>query len=100
MTPYLTLPFSFHFRFQDLCVKAYLVLRDHADLIINLFIMMVSGGIPELQSLDDVSYVRKTLAVEKTEDEALDYFVQNFSSAYKDQWATKFDWFFHRLKNK
>ena len=62
--------------------------------------MMLSCGIPELQSLEDVGYVRKTLAVEKTEEQAVEYFIQQFSAAYKDQWTTKFDWFFHNIRNK
>jgi phosphatidylinositol-4,5-bisphosphate 3-kinase len=61
---------------------------------------MLSCGIPELQSLDDIGYVRKTLAVEKTEEEAVLYFTQQLNLAYKDQKYTKIDWFFHALKNK
>ncbi|KAH3822704.1 hypothetical protein DPMN_126040 [Dreissena polymorpha] len=61
--------------------------------------MMLSCGIPELQSLDDISYVRKTLAVEKTEEEAVMYFQQQLHMAYKGQWTTKVDWMFHKLKN-
>ncbi|XP_045163414.2 phosphatidylinositol 4,5-bisphosphate 3-kinase catalytic subunit alpha isoform-like [Mercenaria mercenaria] len=87
-------------KFQQLCVKIYLVLRKQADLIINLFTMMLSCGIPELQSLDDIGYVRKTLAVDKTEEEAILYFTQQLNSAYKDQKYTKIDWFFHQLNSK
>ena len=43
--------------------------------------MMVSCGITELQSLDDISYLRKILAVEQKDDEkddekALKCFIQ------------------------
>ena len=34
----------------------------------------MSTGITELQSINDVGYLRKTLAVEKTDKEALAYF--------------------------
>ncbi|XP_052760292.1 phosphatidylinositol 4,5-bisphosphate 3-kinase catalytic subunit alpha isoform-like isoform X2 [Mya arenaria] len=85
--------------FQQLCLQAYKELRKQADLIINLLTMMLSCGIPELQSLDDISYVRKTLAVESTEEEAELYFRQQFEAAYKGQWTTKVDWIFHHLKN-
>jgi phosphatidylinositol-4,5-bisphosphate 3-kinase len=81
-------------------VKVYLVLRKESDLIINLLTMMLSCGIPELQSLDDIGYVRKTLAVEKSEEEAIMYFTQQLNSAYKDQKYTKIDWFFHALNSK
>lgn len=60
---------------------------------------MLSCGIPELQSLDDISYVRKTLAVEETEEEAAKYFNTQFESAHGGQWSTKVDWVFHFVKN-
>ncbi|KAL4221541.1 Phosphatidylinositol 4 [Mactra antiquata] len=87
-------------RFQNLCIKAYIVLRKQSDLVINLLTMMLSCGIPELQSLDDIGYIRKTLAVEKSEEDAVLYFTQQLNIAYKDQKYTKIDWFFHAIKNK
>lgn len=54
-------------RFQEMCYKAYLAIRQHANLFINLFSMMLGSGMPELQSFDDIAYIRKTLALEKTE---------------------------------
>lgn len=62
--------------------------------------MMLQCGIPELQSLDDIGYIRKTLAVEKDEEKALEYFQNQFHSAYGDSWTTKVDWFFHNIKHK
>lgn len=50
-----------------MCYKAYLAIRQHAHLFINLFSMMLGSGMPELQSFDDIAYIRKTLALEKTE---------------------------------
>lgn len=50
-----------------MCYKAYLAIRQHANLFINLFSMMLGSGMPELQSFDDIAYIRKTLALEKTE---------------------------------
>lgn len=55
------------YRFQEMCYKAYLAIRQHANLFINLFSMMLGSGMPELQSFDDIAYIRKTLALEKTE---------------------------------
>jgi phosphatidylinositol-4,5-bisphosphate 3-kinase len=53
--------------FQELCGKAYLALRRHSNLLMTLFMMMLPTGIKELQSIDDVCYLRETLAVEKNE---------------------------------
>ena len=61
---------------------------------------MQSCGIPELQSVDDVEYLRKTLQVEKSETEALEYFQKQFYEAYGGSWTTKLDWLAHYLKTK
>ncbi|KAK3090339.1 hypothetical protein FSP39_011033 [Pinctada imbricata] len=87
-------------KFQELCCQAYLILRQSANLMISLFTMMLSCGIPELQTLDDISYLRKTLQVENTEEQALNYFIEQFRSAYGDQWTTKVDWMFHYFRHK
>lgn len=86
-------------QFQELCGKAYLALRRHSNLLITLFMMMLPSGITELQSINDVSYLRQTLAVEKDEKEALEYFQNVFNDAYKGAWTTKLDWFFHSVRH-
>ena len=53
----------------------------------------------ELQSINDVSYLRQTLAVEKDDQEALEYFQNVFNDAYKGAWTTKLDWFFHSVRH-
>ncbi|KAM7366663.1 hypothetical protein PAMP_016079 [Pampus punctatissimus] len=53
-------------RFQEMCYKAYLAIRQHASLFINLFSLLLGCGMPELQSFDDIAYLRKTLALGKT----------------------------------
>lgn len=62
-----------------MCYKAYLAIRQHANLFINLFSMMLGSGMPELQSFDDIAYIRKTLALEKTEQASrLFYFISSY----------------------
>lgn len=61
--------------------------------------MMLNAGIPELQSFDDIEYLRKTLAVEKQEQQAIEYFQAQFHEAYGGAWTTKLDWFFHSVKH-
>ena len=41
-------------RFEDICIKAYLIVRQHANLFINLFSMMKCTGIQEVQSVKDI----------------------------------------------
>lgn len=86
-------------RFQETCGKAYMALRKHANLLITLFTMMLPTGITELQNINDVEYLRKTLSVEKSEEEALQYFQNIFSEAHGGSWKTKLDWFFHASKH-
>ncbi|XP_035996739.1 phosphatidylinositol 4,5-bisphosphate 3-kinase catalytic subunit alpha isoform isoform X1 [Fundulus heteroclitus] len=87
-------------RFQEMCYKAYLAIRQHANLFINLFSMMLGSGMPELQSFDDIAYIRKTLALEKTEQEALDYFMKQMNDAHHGGWTTKMDWIFHTIRHQ
>ncbi len=60
--------------FQQLCGRAYIILRRHANLLISLFSLMLPCGIAELQTIGDVDYLRKTLAVDMNDAEALNYF--------------------------
>ncbi|XP_033641996.1 phosphatidylinositol 4,5-bisphosphate 3-kinase catalytic subunit alpha isoform-like [Asterias rubens] len=86
-------------KFQELCCSAYLILRRSANLFISLFSMMLATGIPELQSIDDISYLRKTMAVEKAEKEAVEYFMKQLNDAHGGGWTTKMDWLCHALKH-
>ena len=61
--------------------------------------MMLGTGIPELQTLEDVQYLRRTLAVDKTREEALQYFETQLYEAHGGAWTTKLDWFFHSVKH-
>lgn len=94
------IPFIFPLphRFQEMCYKAYLAIRQHANLFINLFSMMLGSGMPELQSFDDIAYIRKTLALDKSEQEALDYFMKQMNDAHHGGWTTKMDWIFHTIR--
>ncbi|XP_004227276.3 phosphatidylinositol 4,5-bisphosphate 3-kinase catalytic subunit alpha isoform-like [Ciona intestinalis] len=85
--------------FEDLCCRAYLSIRSHANLIINLFCMMLGAGLPELTSFDDIEYIRTSLAVEKDETQAVQYFRDCLAAAQDKQWTTKVDWVCHAVRN-
>ncbi|EGC34226.1 hypothetical protein DICPUDRAFT_35373 [Dictyostelium purpureum] len=66
-----------HFKsFEDLCAKAYNVIRRKANVFLNLFLMMVSTGLPELNKISDIYYLRDALALELTEELAAQKFKQ------------------------
>lgn len=69
---------------------------------------MLSTGIPELQSPDDVAFLRSKLQVDlklrfndPVEDEkaALKYFKYQLNEARAGSTYTKLDWFFHAVQH-
>lgn len=42
-------------------LQAFITLRKHGGLILSLFSMMISTGLPELSSEKDLNYLRETL---------------------------------------
>ena len=60
--------------------------------------MMLSAGLPELRSLDDIGYLRKTLVLSLSEDEALEDFKKKFDYAIKNSFSTTMNWFWHNWK--
>lgn len=85
--------------FRDLCGQAYVKLRRHSNLLITLFTMMLRTGIPELRTLDDILYLKTSLQVGASEEEAREFFHTQFFEAYYGAWATKLDWLFHNIKH-
>ena len=54
--------------FSKLCCRAYVSLRRHANEFITLFLLMVSTGIPELKSEEDIDYLQKAFALDLDTD--------------------------------
>lgn len=61
--------------FKQLSCEAYNMIRKNGDLIMNLLRLMIGTGIPELQRVEDVSWVQKCITAGKTEEEATDHFI-------------------------
>ncbi|EGC30605.1 hypothetical protein DICPUDRAFT_58194 [Dictyostelium purpureum] len=62
-------------QFVNYCCTAYNILRKNAKLFMNLFAMMVSTGIPELQSMEDLNYLKESFSLELSDDKARDKFI-------------------------
>ncbi|XP_044533791.1 phosphatidylinositol 4,5-bisphosphate 3-kinase catalytic subunit gamma isoform [Gracilinanus agilis] len=87
---------SQHFqKFQDICVKAYLALRQHTNLLIILFSMMLMTGMPQLTSKEDIEYIRDALTVGKNEEDAKKYFLDQIEVCRDKGWTVQFNWFLH-----
>ncbi|GIY91475.1 phosphatidylinositol 4,5-bisphosphate 3-kinase catalytic subunit beta isoform [Caerostris extrusa] len=82
-------------RFQQYCEQAFMILRRRGPLVISLFAMMLSTGIPELTSEKDLDYLRETLVLDMSEQEALKHFRTKFDEALKNSWKTSINWLAH-----
>ena len=52
------------------CGSAYNILRENGSTLINLFLLMVPAGMPELASSEDINYLRDQLAFGKGIEDA------------------------------
>ncbi len=84
-------------RFQQYCEQAFMIIRKKGSFIISLFAMMLSTGIPELSSVSDLDYLRETLVLDLTEDQARSHFRSKFTEALRNSWKTSFNWFAHSI---
>ena len=85
-------------RFKDMCTQAFTTLRSKGNLILTVFAMLLSTGIPELQHPDDLDYIRDTLAISKDEKEAELVFQAAFQEAYDKRRSTSLNFLFHNVK--
>jgi len=67
--------------FKTLCGRAYNVVRHHSALFLNLFQLMLCGGIQELQSSDDISHLRDALSLGLSDEEAAKKFQGKIKAA-------------------
>ncbi|XP_059078692.1 phosphatidylinositol 4,5-bisphosphate 3-kinase catalytic subunit beta isoform-like isoform X2 [Tigriopus californicus] len=90
-------------RFRALCEESYLTIRKHGSLIISLLAMMISTGLPELSSEQDLHVIRSTLHLDRSEEYALEHFRKDFNESLRNAWTISLDWWFHmvnQLRNK
>uniref|UniRef100_A0AAQ4RCL3 phosphatidylinositol-4,5-bisphosphate 3-kinase n=1 Tax=Gasterosteus aculeatus aculeatus TaxID=481459 RepID=A0AAQ4RCL3_GASAC len=83
--------------FRQYCEAAYLVLRKNGNLFITLFALMLTAGLPELTSVKDIQYLKDSLALGKTDEDALKQFRQKFDEALRESWTTKVNWMAHNV---
>lgn len=85
---------KFH-NFVDLCCKAFNIVRKHGDLLLHIFALMASSGIPGITS-DAVNYVRNALMPGLSNPEAAANFAKMIHISLKS-WFTQFNFFLHNL---
>uniref|UniRef100_A0AAR2LUK1 phosphatidylinositol-4,5-bisphosphate 3-kinase n=1 Tax=Pygocentrus nattereri TaxID=42514 RepID=A0AAR2LUK1_PYGNA len=82
-------------RFRECCEQAYKILCRNGTLFVNLFALMRAAGLPELSSSKDIQYLKDSLALGKSEEEALKNFKVKFNEALRESWKTKVNWMVH-----
>jgi phosphatidylinositol kinase/protein kinase (PI-3 family) len=86
-------------RFRELCMRAFLVIRKHAFLFMNLLSMMVVSGLPELESMRDIAYVRDMLMLDGTPEDAAERFGRLVDDVLSRSFSTLANWTAHLLKH-
>lgn len=84
--------------FVDLACRAYNILRQHGDLFITLFSLMVTSGIPQLRTVSDIQWVRDKLLLNATATQAASVFHDLIFEAMGTK-ATQVNDMFHMLRH-
>ena len=84
--------------FQAECCTAYNLLRQNANLFINLFKLMVPAAMPELMEADDINYMVDQLDLELAHNQANIRFVGEIQKSL-DNTFRRFDNWIHNLKH-
>jgi phosphatidylinositol-4,5-bisphosphate 3-kinase catalytic subunit alpha/beta/delta len=84
--------------FKDFCCKAYNYIRKHGKRLINLFMLMITAGMPELKNKEEIKYLREMLSLKLTEMEADIKFNAEIQNALNNTFR-RIDNFIHNLKH-
>jgi len=68
-------------KFVKLCGSAYNVIRGDANEFINLFQLMLSTGIPELQKVEDIDWLRECMLIGESDESAARHFTNKIDVA-------------------
>uniref|UniRef100_A0A182QRR1 Phosphatidylinositol-4-phosphate 3-kinase n=1 Tax=Anopheles farauti TaxID=69004 RepID=A0A182QRR1_9DIPT len=85
---------KFH-QFVDLCCTAFNIVRRHSDLLLHMFALMATSGIPGV-TVEAVNYVRNALLPGQSNPEAAATFAKMIHISLKS-WFTQFNFFLHNI---
>ncbi|EPY26748.1 phosphatidylinositol-4,5-bisphosphate 3-kinase [Strigomonas culicis] len=71
--------------FMDVACEAYNVIRRCSNVFIMLFILMLSTGIPELSTKDDIEWLRTVLLIGRSDTEASKHYKQLINMALNNK---------------
>jgi phosphatidylinositol-4,5-bisphosphate 3-kinase len=84
--------------FEKLCCTSYNILRKYSNLLITLFSLMLSCGIPELETEQDIAWLQEKLMIGVTDEVAAKTFVARIHEALNTR-TTQFNDAVHLLKH-
>eukprot|EP00658_Telonema_sp_P-2_P008745 TRINITY_DN13302_c0_g1_i2.p1 TRINITY_DN13302_c0_g1~~TRINITY_DN13302_c0_g1_i2.p1 ORF type:complete len:335 (-),score=58.18 TRINITY_DN13302_c0_g1_i2:303-1307(-) len=71
--------------FVEIACHAYNVIRRHHNMLIVLFLLMLSTGIPELQRVEDIMWLKSVLRTDDSDDEATAHYKTMIQDALDDR---------------
>ena len=80
-----------------LCGEALNILRKEQSLLISLFQLMLSCGIPELETEQDIYWLKEKLMLDLTEEQAAEAFKEEILNSLKTK-ATRLNDAAHLLR--
>jgi len=86
--------------FLEIATKAFLIVRRHSPLLLNLLSLMVDANLSELRSETDLDYIRGALFLDRSEVDAIDAFRELIADCLRSEWATHVNWYLHNLKHR
>jgi len=84
--------------FVSQAVRAYNIVRKNASLFIALFKMMLSIGLEELKSVENIKYLRDKMRLDLPDAEAVGFFMGRIDAALESS-KTKINDFVHLIKH-
>ncbi|EGR27401.1 phosphatidylinositol- -diphosphate 3-kinase, putative [Ichthyophthirius multifiliis] len=84
-------------KFEEYCTQAYNLVRKQGNFIINIFLLMLEAGMPELQFPHQIEYLKNQLSISLSEQEATNKFKKEIHDSLNSIFR-RFDNFIHQLK--
>lgn len=77
-----------------------MIVHHHARFYIALFRMMLSMGLPELSTPENVDFLKSSLMYDEMDRKRVsDAFQDIFEEVIKGDWFVSINWFFHSVKH-
>ena len=70
-----------YIKFTQKCVNAYLILRENARTIVNMFYLMIDSGIPQIKDIECLKKLHEKFAPGSTKEQAKKEFLKELENA-------------------